>query len=133
MESVLKAGMLANVRVWRPGVPPGLLVPKDAIVLGGPSTVVVFVVKRVGEKKRSLERVEMVPVQLGLADQDWIQVQGPLAAGDRVVVQVIERLRPGQMSMLPEPSRPQWVELTWTTRIERRKHDTNRIFLLQIR
>ncbi len=90
----LKAGMLANVSLATGRPRPGLLVPKDAIVLGGPSTVV-FVVKRVGEKG-SLERVEMVPVQLGLADQDWIQVQGPLAAGDRVVVQGNERLRPGQ-------------------------------------
>ncbi|GIW79686.1 MAG: hypothetical protein KatS3mg105_1493 [Gemmatales bacterium] len=85
---LLKAGMFARVTL-----PVGELdkeayfVPKDALVLGG-SRHLVFVVKQ-GIARR-------VPVELGLAHEDWIEVKGELSDNDVVVVQGNERLRPGQ-------------------------------------
>lgn len=76
-------------------------VPRDALVLrrGGAH---VF--------KVSVESTaEFVPVQLGVAEGDWIQVLGPLQPGDQVVTRGNERLRPGQavqarsMGALPPP------------------------------
>jgi HlyD family secretion protein len=37
-----------------------------------------------------------IPVQLGVSHQNWIQVTGGLKAGQLVVVQGNERIRPGQ-------------------------------------
>ena len=91
---VLKAGMLARVVLptgtWRK-MP---LVPKDALVLGGPKPVV-FVVD-VNSKSKSQGVVREVPVNLGVADGGLIQVDGPLKQGQFVVVRGNERLRAGQ-------------------------------------
>ena len=94
MVHCLKSGMLA-----RAALPVGervmaTLVPKDAIVLGGPQPMVVIVngAANIGETGTPAP----VPVQLGVAYRDWIQVTGSVKAGQLVVVQGNERIRPGQ-------------------------------------
>lgn len=84
---------------WAPGqsvrvaVPTGpakeaLVVPRDALVLRSDSTRVF----RVGADNKA----EPVDVTLGGADGAWIEVNGALAAGDRVIVRGAERILPGQ-------------------------------------
>ena len=65
---------------------PGLLVPKDAIVLGGMVPVMVWVVDP------ESSTAKMVPVQLGVAVDDRIQVIGPLQPGMQVVTVGNERI-----------------------------------------
>jgi HlyD family secretion protein len=91
---LLKAGMYA-----RAALPVGeqvlaTLVPKDAIVLGGPQPMVVVIngANSAGETGTPAS----TPVQLGVAYQDWIQVTGGVKAGQLVVAQGNERIRPGQ-------------------------------------
>jgi multidrug efflux pump subunit AcrA (membrane-fusion protein) len=38
----------------------------------------------------------MVPVQIGTGVGEWIEVQGPVEPGTKVVTRGNERLRPGQ-------------------------------------
>jgi multidrug efflux pump subunit AcrA (membrane-fusion protein) len=94
----LKAGMLAQVTLAVGRPQPALLVPKDALVLGGRNPLV-YVVEN-DPKKRATVRA--VPVQLGVADQGDIQVTGDLKAGQKVVVRGNERLRPGMQVMVVE-------------------------------
>jgi HlyD family secretion protein len=68
-----------------------LLVKKDALVLGGAKPVV-FKLVQAGEKKT----VVPVSVQAGTSLGSWIEVTGELSAGDQVVIQGNERLRPDQ-------------------------------------
>ncbi len=97
---LLKAGMLAHVTLAVGGSEsPGLTVPKDALVLGGPSPLV-YVVQpgKAGEPTTA----RPVPVQIGVANGSRIQVIGDLAAGQQVVTRGNERLRPGQpITILP--------------------------------
>jgi multidrug efflux pump subunit AcrA (membrane-fusion protein) len=81
-------------RVWLPVDRKSdvLVVPKDALVLGGPSPVV-FVIDP--ETKESKAKARPVPVQLGIATESWIEVKGELKPGQQVVVEGNERLRPG--------------------------------------
>jgi RND family efflux transporter MFP subunit len=96
----LKAGMLAQVTLAVGRPQPALLVPKDALVLGGTMTLV-YVVES-DPKKRTTVRA--VPVQLGVADRGDIQVTGDLKAGQKVVVRGNERLRPGTHVVVVENS-----------------------------
>jgi multidrug efflux pump subunit AcrA (membrane-fusion protein) len=66
----------------------GLLVPRDAVIVRADGAHVF----RVG--KDSL--AERVSVRVGSGDKERVDVTGPLAAGDRVIVRGGERLRPGQ-------------------------------------
>lgn len=84
---LLKSNMFAKITLPVGKPEAALLVPKDAIVLGGPSPVV-FVVD--GGK------VKPTPVEIGIADGEWLQVRGPLKPGQVVVVQGNERVMPGQ-------------------------------------
>jgi RND family efflux transporter MFP subunit len=88
----LKAGMLAHVTLAVGQPQPALLVPKDALVLGG-RTPLVYVVE--GNSADKQATVRGVAVELGVADQGDIQVIGDLKAGQQVVVRGNERLRPG--------------------------------------
>ncbi len=85
--------MLATASMFIGEVEDMLMVNKDALVLGGPE-VSLFVVREDTNTKKSV--VMPVPVQIGAAIGDWIQVSGPIQAGDRVVVEGNERLRPNQ-------------------------------------
>jgi multidrug efflux pump subunit AcrA (membrane-fusion protein) len=94
----LKAGMLAHVTLAVGRPQPALLVPKDALVLGGRMPLV-YVVENDPKKQAT---VRAVPVQLGVADRGDIQVTGDLKAGQKVVVRGNERLRPGTQVMAVE-------------------------------
>lgn len=93
-EPLLKAGMFAHVTLPVGDPTKAKLVPKDALVLGGP-TPVVYVVDFAGENPRQ-GTVRLVPVQLGVASEGLIQIKGDVKVGQSVVVQGNERLRPGQ-------------------------------------
>ncbi|MFV1959106.1 MAG: efflux RND transporter periplasmic adaptor subunit, partial [Planctomycetota bacterium] len=88
---LLKDGMFAEATLGVGDESPALLVPKDAIVLGGMVPVLVWIVDD------ATSTAKMVPVRLGVAVDDLIQVIGPLEAGQKVVVRGNERiLFPGQ-------------------------------------
>jgi RND family efflux transporter MFP subunit len=89
----IKAGMFARATLSVGQIANALLVPKDAIVLGGP-TPIVFVADGAALGKAAKART--VPVQLGAAWEGYLQVKGDLKPGESVVVQGNERLRPGQ-------------------------------------
>ncbi|GIW90707.1 MAG: hemolysin D [Pirellulaceae bacterium] len=91
---LLKAGMLARVvlPIGKPEV--ATLVPKDALVLGGTSPMVFVVVQDASQPGPMTVRA--VPVELGVAHDGSVQVRGAVRAGDLVVVEGNERLRPGQ-------------------------------------
>jgi len=107
---VLKAGMLARVTLPVGRVRESLLVPKDAVVFGGPSPMVYVVVSAptapAGAPSQGApasgpgaapagDIVKPVPVELGVASANMLEVKADLKAGDRVVVLGNERLRPG--------------------------------------
>lgn len=100
---VVKSGMFA--RVWLPVEQreTAILVPQDAVVLGGPAPVVYLVERSAGDA--SLGKTKLVPVQLGTAFDDHVEVTGPLTPGAEVVVEGNERLRPGQDVRVVPPSR----------------------------
>jgi RND family efflux transporter MFP subunit len=94
---VLKAGMFARVTLPVGQPIPRTLVPKDAVVLGGPAPMV-FVADGASGKTM----VRPVPVTLGPASGVWISVQGELKPGEQVIVEGNERVRPG-MEVKAEP------------------------------
>ena len=91
---LLKAGYYARVELPTGKSQQAKLVPKDAIVLGGPQPMVYVVQPGEGESKPAT--VAPVPVELGLSEAGRIQVIGQLQPGQQVVVEGNERLRPGQ-------------------------------------
>jgi HlyD family secretion protein len=115
----LKPGMFARVTLPVGSKTKGLLAPKDALVLGGQSPVV-YVVDPMPASSPSATSppggagpssgpsaspapdgmARQVPVELGAAMGDWIEVRGPLRAGDLVVTEGNERLFPGQPLIL---------------------------------
>lgn len=88
---LLKAGMFARVTLPVGKATPCVLVPKDAVVLGGPSPIV-YVVATAGGKSAA----NPVPVKLGQAQGAWIAAIGGLKEGDSIIVEGNERVRPGQ-------------------------------------
>ena len=82
-----------------------IVVPKDAIVLGG-SMPVVFVVDSSNPKSPKAKSVEVV---LGISSGDSIAVTGALSERLKVVVRGNERLKEGQLLKLQpdvvEPAR----------------------------
>lgn len=91
---LLKAGMYARVTLSTGPTQNALLVPKDALVLGGPQPIV-FVVD-IQPSGGNHGKVRAVPVDLGVTSGRLIQVTGVLSKGQKVVVRGNERLRPGQ-------------------------------------
>ncbi len=89
---LLKSGMYARVELPTGPRQVAVLVPKDALVLGGPQPIV-YAVETTDDKSG---KATPLPVQLGVATGNLIQVKGPLQAGQWVVVEGNERLRPGQ-------------------------------------
>ncbi len=85
---LLKVGMFVRAQLAVGEKVKALLVPKDAVVLGGPRPRVWVV---------DGDTVRPVPVQLGIAVDALIQVIADLKEGQKVVVRGNERLfRPGQ-------------------------------------
>jgi RND family efflux transporter MFP subunit len=94
---VLKSGMLARVLLPVGNQKDALLVPKDAVVLGGKEPLV-YVVETGGDPAEGSARP--VAVELGVASGGNVQVRALLDAelreGSLVVVEGNERLRSGQ-------------------------------------
>ncbi|MCA9058754.1 MAG: efflux RND transporter periplasmic adaptor subunit [Planctomycetaceae bacterium] len=94
-KPLIGAGMLARVTLPTGPRKQAVLIPKDALVLGGQQPMLYVVdLKADGDGKAGT--VRPVPVSLGVADGSLIEVTGELRPGDRAVVLGNERLRPGQ-------------------------------------
>jgi RND family efflux transporter MFP subunit len=91
---LLKSGMYARVSLPTGGKQTATLVPKDALVLGGPQPLVFVVDGATADGQTG--KANPVPVRIGVADGGMIQVTGPVKPGQLVVVQGNERLQPGQ-------------------------------------
>ncbi|MFO1021996.1 MAG: efflux RND transporter periplasmic adaptor subunit [Planctomycetales bacterium] len=91
-QPLLKSGMFARVTLPVGETNEATMVPKDAVVLGGPAPVVYVV--ETDPQKPEQKIVKLQPVELGVADGDLIAVKGGVKPGDKVVVQGNERLRP---------------------------------------
>jgi len=97
---VLKGGMLA--RAWLPVGAAGsvTVVPKDALVLGGPKPLV-FCIDPAGAAEGVVRPVDVV---LGAAVEGHVAVRGSLEPGMLVVVRGNERLRPGMKVVFDPPA-----------------------------
>ncbi len=103
-EPLLKAGMLARVMLATGAKTRAKLVPKDALVLGGPQAMIWLVdpsTVSTAEGGMRQGQAVAVNVQLGVADGDLIQVEGAIPAGSLVVVKGNERIVPSRTG---EPS-----------------------------
>ncbi|QDT65607.1 efflux RND transporter periplasmic adaptor subunit [Calycomorphotria hydatis] len=98
----LKAGLFARVELSIGEKRKTTLVPKDAIVLGGP-TPMVWAVTPDGDGSKGTGSVQAVPVRLGVASGDWVGVQGELQNNSLVVVRGNERIFP------PRPDQPSLI------------------------
>jgi len=65
-----------------------MAVPRDAVILRQDETYILRVT--------SGSKVERVPVSMGVGSGGLVEVKGPLAPGDRVVIRGGERLQPGE-------------------------------------
>ena len=95
---LLKPGMFARVTL-PVGEEAALLVPKDAVVLGGASgQYALYIVDGAsqGQDGQRLGTAKLLPVTLGASVGEMVAVEGDVAAGALVVVAGNERLRPGQ-------------------------------------
>ena len=101
--SLLKSGMLAKLSLPIGEDKEMIVVPKDAIVLGGPKPIV-FVVDTSNPQAPKAKSIE---VALGISSGDFIAVTGALTERLQVVVRGNERLKDGQRLKLqtasPEP------------------------------
>lgn len=91
-DFLLRDGMHARATVS--GSPhSAILVPKDALILGGPKPVV-MVAQPQNEQLPVAVRIE---VEAGASSEDMIEITGDLQSGQRVIVDGNERVRPGQL------------------------------------
>jgi RND family efflux transporter MFP subunit len=88
MDAPLPVGQTVRVTIPTANVREVLAVPRDALVLRGDG-IAVFIVGEDNTARR-------IRVTTGIGAGDWIEVSGPIQAGDRVVIRGNERLRPGQ-------------------------------------
>ncbi len=109
-EPLLKAGMLSRLTLATGELQQATLVPKDSLVLGGREPMIWIInpksVESKGPKMKEGEAVA-VPVQLGVAADGLIQVQGVIPAGSLVVTKGNERV---PFSPTGDPSRVMWTE-----------------------
>lgn len=82
------AGMLAKVVLTTGDSRNAQLVPKDAVITRGDDRFVYVLDEK--------QTVDLVPVKTGVASGDWVEVDGSLAKGDKVITRGNERIRPGQ-------------------------------------
>jgi RND family efflux transporter MFP subunit len=85
VDGLLAAGNTVQVRLPLGEPQRRLSVPRDALIIRAEG---LYVVKVDGDK-----RAARVPVKAGVADGDWIAVDGSLRAGDYIVVRGGESLR----------------------------------------
>ncbi len=93
-QILIRPGMFTRVTLPVEAKPSILLVPKDALVLGGPDPVVYVVDNNPMAPGKQICRP--VAVKSGVAFDSLVEVSGPLQAGQTVVIEGNERLRPGQ-------------------------------------
>lgn len=98
---ILKPGLSARVTLEVGEVRQALLVPKDALVLGGPTPMVYVVDGDPAAPSKGTARP--VPVSLGIAHEGRVQVEGQIEAGQLVVVLGNERLYPGAAVVVLNP------------------------------
>jgi HlyD family secretion protein len=101
---VLKGGMLA--RAWLPVGKAGsvTVVPKDALVLGGPRPLVYRIAGTAAATDAAVTgTVQPVEVTLGGAVGGNVEIRSGLAPGDLVVIRGNERLRPGMAVSYRQP------------------------------
>ena len=100
---VLRGGMLA--RAWLPvGRAASVkVVPKDALVLGGPTPVIFVVDGATAATSPVAGTVRAVPVELGAAVGGNVEVRSDIEPGRLVVVRGNERLRPGMAVAFEQP------------------------------
>jgi RND family efflux transporter MFP subunit len=85
VPGLLAAGNTVRVRLPLGEPQRRLSVPRDALIIRAEGLYVVRIDRE--------ERAERIPVQAGVADGDWVAVDGTLKAGDRIVVRGGESLR----------------------------------------
>jgi multidrug efflux pump subunit AcrA (membrane-fusion protein) len=95
----LKSGMLGRASFFIGDESEILMVPKDALVLG--QQILVMVIEespsRPGQPPQPpMMTARPVPVEVGAALGNWIQVRGMLKPGEKVAIRGNERLMPGQ-------------------------------------
>lgn len=101
---LLKAGLFARVTLSVGKKQKVVLVPKDALVLGGPTpTVYVFAPADEGATSGTVRPVAVI---VRAAYDGLVQVEGQVGPGERVVTQGNERLRPGQAVSILPPEEP---------------------------
>ncbi|MDZ7791785.1 MAG: efflux RND transporter periplasmic adaptor subunit [Xanthomonadales bacterium] len=88
IQQPLPVGQTVRVTIPTAASREVLAVPRDALVLRGSGTAV-FIIDDDGTARRAT-------VSTGIGQGDWIEVAGPVQAGDRVVIRGNERLRDGQ-------------------------------------
>jgi len=88
LEENLAVGQTVRVTIPTADLREVLAVPRDALVLRGDG-IAVFII----DEDNTAQRIQ---VTTGIGQGDWIEVRGPIQAGDRVVIRGNERLRPGQ-------------------------------------
>jgi RND family efflux transporter MFP subunit len=84
VEGLLAAGSTVRVRLPLGEPQRRLSVPRDALVIRAEGLYVV--------RMSAAKRAERIPVKAGVADGEWIAVEGGLRAGDTVVVRGAETL-----------------------------------------
>jgi RND family efflux transporter MFP subunit len=106
-QPTLRGGMLA--RAWLPVGRTGLatVVPKDALVLGGPAPLVYCIDPAAatsgGPAGAATGTVRPVQVAIGATIENSVEVRGGLEPGQIVVVRGNERLRPGMAVTFQQP------------------------------
>lgn len=94
MTESLPVGQTVRVTIPTADVREVLAVPRDALVLRGDG-IAVFIVDEDNTARR-------IRVTTGIGAGDWIEVMGPIQAGDKVVIRGNERLRAGQSVLIRE-------------------------------
>lgn len=93
------AGQALRVAIPQSGRKEIVAVPRDALVIRQDGTTIF----RINQN----DVAEIVPVQVGIAQGQFVEVTGKLRAGDNIVVQGNERLRPGQaVQIMASPPPP---------------------------
>jgi RND family efflux transporter MFP subunit len=102
-DPVLVPGLFVRIRLTTSGPYKALLVPEQAVGSDrGKKYLFVLTDRNVAEQR---------PVTLGVAQDDWRVIQGGLKAGDWVIVQGLEEVKPGrvvkpQRLAPPPPEKP---------------------------